>query len=445
MKLALRAVVGPVLSRYGAVLLQFVTMALIAQRLPTDEAGQYILLLGLVQTLYLLTGFGLPDGLVPASAQVQRSAGAAPTLTRLLLVCLASLATICLALFIGLGVFSGGVFLAGAASLWLAGHGWIFVVSQALVSKGRAQAGTFVFYTSANLMGVATILPYLLFADNPTLTGAVVASLLSTFVAAGSATFYLWRVGHSDDSGVASRVCAPLRECFKAGIPISFARFIQSVIVWMPVWVASVLLGAEEAATLGIASRVAAGAGAALAAVRFSIRHTLAGLVADQAWPAIRRSNRSVANLAFTVAILGIVGAALFGPQVLSRIFGEVYAASALPLTIMLVGLAGESFGGAVDEVIKMAGRGWVVVGAQTVSLLMSSFLYFGVGQMGVWAIACTYAFSMVCTYGLLLAYVYRRQRIWLGLSVFLSRSRESEGLTDYLAPKPQGAQGGAK
>jgi O-antigen/teichoic acid export membrane protein len=104
---------------------------------------------------------------------------------------------------------------------------------------------------------------------------------------------------------------------------------------------------------------------------------------------------------------------ATVGDELIALIFGPDYRGAALVVTVMLIGTIGESFGGPVDEVLKMAGHARVVVGVQVVVV----FAGFGLQVLaartgGVIGLVTVYSLLFVVQYLTLIGYLWRLRRV---------------------------------
>lgn len=411
----------PVLSRYSAIVVQFLIAALVTNRLPVDGAGQYFTIAGLVLSSYFLAGLGLPDGLVRTVPPLLER-GEAAAATRLVRAAFATglMSALVLSALFGLAIWLGGAAakIAFGAAVWWLGYGTMFVGAQGLVAAGWVKAGAFAFYSAINLALLVSLVPAVLLSSEPTIllfvTVSGAAALLSGAVIGGG----LWRVTRPDaeDSigdDATGAIWPVLQSSWPAGAAMAAGRVVQAVLIWSPVWIAGWVAGSEAAAFMGLSGRLMSAIAAVLAVVRFSIRPELARHAAAERWSEIQAVASGIAFWATALALVAIIGDLSVGRPLIVLVFGEPYGAVFLVLAISLGATLGESFGGPVDEVLKMSGAARQVLFSQTVWLVIGLGVQAGAGAVfGTLGIAAGYAATIAGLYGSLILLLWRKRGI---------------------------------
>lgn len=365
----------PIISRYSSILVQFLLVTLIARALTPDDAGTYFLVSGLTLATYFLAGLGIPDGLV-AACPAARALGNGNAVRHMAMKGVAYSCGISLILpitvYLLFRALQHEASIALPASILCMGYSFTFIAAQTLVATEKVQPGSFVFYSAINTCLCFTTVPYLLIAKSPGLID-VLAINAHTALAAGGASlaFTIWHV-HKLTGGGSS---VSLVGLWKNGLLISLGRVVQASILWMPVWIAGILLTNADAALLGLAGRLLSIVGALLAAIRFAIRPTLAFLASRNDWRAVERISGNVALVASAFSVAAMATAWLFGEDLIALVFGESYRPASALLFIMLGATLAESVGGAVDEILKMSSKSGVVLASQIIALLAIAVL----------------------------------------------------------------------
>lgn len=214
-----------------------------------------------------------------------------------------------------------------------------------------------------------------------------------------------------------------MRDAWRQGIMIAAGRVIQACLLWSPVWVVSVALGATDAALVGLGARLVAAVAAVIGAVRFSIRPTLVRDAAKGDWRSIEVRCSRIALFTVGLAVAAIVTLLAFGPSLVSAFFGPEFRAASYVTALMLVGTIGESLGGPVDEVLRMSGYASVVFRSQALALFVAvpAQLLAGV-YGGLIALLVVYGLMFIALYSVLIGYLWRLHRI-LVLPKFTKRA----------------------
>ncbi|WP_311210877.1 MULTISPECIES: hypothetical protein [unclassified Aeromicrobium] len=353
--------------RYAGLLLQFVVLAVLAQRLPPESYGTYVLVLGVVLPTYFLVGLGSSEWFVRDVPQLRSSerdatlpglagavltavffSGLATAVVVAALVAMTELRTAAL-VFAGVMVISAGLMFNGA---------------QLLLGSGSGRLGAFFFYPALNIAIAASALPVVIVASQPTFTqvatAAGAAAALGGTVAV-IAALLACGVGRPDLRQLVSR--GPL------GLRLAGARAAYSLGLWMPTLVAGAVLSAAEAGEVGTAGRIAVAVSAITAAFRFMVRPAFARAGSDGNLEEIRRLCARLSGVASVLAAGALVANIALGEGVLSWMFGPGLSALPTLLSILLVGVLAEALVGPADEVLKMLGFESAILGAYCVML----------------------------------------------------------------------------
>lgn len=412
-----------VIFRYFSMVLQFVTFVFVTRRLSVHGTGIYYEVFGLVNTTYFLAGLGISDGLVKWVSHADATGGAAdvrPLVRRagwanggstILFATIGVL--ICLHKFpVSLTLLTAG---------WWICYSAVFYGSQALVSLGSTSWGAFYFYPATSIALFATSVPYLLFAQKPTIEGTLVATLIGAFAcgiaALISVAIGLKRFPPSPNS-------ASLRPVLRLGIFIGAGRVLQTALYWIPVWAIGFVSGASSAGPLAIASRLAVATAAVMAAIRFTIRPAIVRNAAQDNWESIALESRQLATIASLLTLGALIGALTAGPWIIRIIFGSHYGGAAVLLAVLLIGVLGECIGGPVDEILKMTGCAEMVMCTLAGAAICEAGLVWAVARYGAIAMTAAQSAVFVSMFGFLLWKVWRRNRVYVGATIIPSHLR---------------------
>jgi len=405
----------PILSRYGAIAVQFLIVAMITNSLSMRDTGIYFSIFGLILTTNFASGLGLPDGLVRACPPVAESNNRELVVTLLssgLTIGFASIAGLSLAF----GLFSAGMFghysLILPVSVWWASYGVTFLMSQTLVAAGYTRLGTFVFYSAINCGLLLVLLPYLALSSTPPLGHVLYVTMAGAAIAAFvSCTFVIVNVARPNRPQYSTE----LRAAWTTGLLIALGRIVQAAIIWSPVWVAGVIVDAPGAALIGLATRLVSAVAAVIAAIRFSIRPDLARDAAAGRWTKIEEIASRIAFWASLLALAAIGGTLLLGKPIITIVFGQTYQEAYVLVALFLLGTLGESIGGPVDEILKMSGRAKTVLTFQifivAIGLILQSFAATWFGLPGV---AIGYAACLAALYAMQIIYLKKSVGIFV-------------------------------
>jgi O-antigen/teichoic acid export membrane protein len=207
---------------------------------------------------------------------------------------------------------------------------------------------------------------------------------------------------------------ATIRALVTIGIRLSFARAIGYVGVWLPTFLAGVILAPAQAGYLGTANRLAFAVGAVTAAVRFAVRPAIVRAFDRGDHDSIKETCGRLATVTFFLACLAIVVSAVSGSSILRIAFGPDLVSAAPLLTILLLGIAFEAFCGPVDEVLKMTGHENRVSTILMVGVATSTVAIFVVAPLGVAALAWVQVGYSVVIFGTMIVIARLGLGIWL-------------------------------
>ncbi len=397
--------ISAIFSRYCSALIQFLIIILVTRYFSAHDAGIYLQLLGVVSATYFLAGLGIPDGLVKSisSARANGDYESVRPLIRKSFILTTQFSLIILSA----GLFAGWVIGVNAyyltfISIWWLCLGLIFYCAQALLALGSKSLGSFYFYPAANIFQLVFLGPYLLASPQSDLYVSITLTVVAVALCAIMALLHLRREVENF-SGIAAVV--EWKPMLRLGFVICLSRTFQSCIFWLPVWMVGVFLGASEAGILAVASRLAVVVASAMAAVRFVVRPAIVAAEARGDWAEIERTGRLIATAATIGSIVALVISLVAGEYLIAWIFGESYRAAALLFSILLIGAIGESFGGPVDEILRMTGRSVLVlkvlIGSAVAELVLILFFH----SSGL-AVSIAQSLSIVGMYGIMILYL---------------------------------------
>lgn len=401
--------------RYGGIALQFVILLILARHLNPDDYGRYMLVLSAVLPTYFLLGFGVSETFVrDAPKLVQRSDTAQ----------LATLAGTTLAFAIGTAIaigVAGGLLvsllplgettrtIAAFILAFFIANGLMFNGAQLLLGAGAQGLGAFFFYPAVNLSLAVSAVPYVVLSGAPTFAGVAIATSLAALLIAGLALLMVTlRVRpRRPHLGVA-------RHLVRVGARLSAARGLYGAGIWLPTFIAGVVLSPVQAGYLGTAGRLAVAVGAVTAAVRFAIRPTIVRAFEAQDRHAIKLICGRLASVTLVISAFALAVSGLAGQWLITKTFGASLAPAAPLLTILLLGIAIEAFAGPVDEVLKMTGHESRVLGVFCVAVPAAVVALLAVSHWGVTAMAWVQVLYTLVVFGAMIVVVRREWGIWL-------------------------------
>lgn len=401
--------------RYGGIALQFVILMILARHLSLDDYGRYMLVVSAVLPTYPLLGLGVSETFVrDAPRHVQRGRSDE----------VAALVGATLAASLGM---AAGVTVVGGLLVWLLpldpttttlaafvvtffiANGLTFNAAQLLLGGGFQALGSFFFYQAVNLSLLMSAVPYVVFEKTPTFQGLAVAASSGALLMAGAAiTLAVYRIPPARAS------VATMRHLVRIGIHLSAARALGHAGNYLPTFAAGVVLAPVQAGYLGTASRLAAAVGAVNAAMRFAVRPSIVCTFERQDHDAIRETCGRLATAAFAAASLAFIVSAFAGHTLIPFVFGPDLESAAPLLTILLVGVACEAFGGPADEVLKMTGHEKRVLAVLAAGVASAALALFVVAPLGVAAMAWVQVSYSVAVFGTMILMVHRELGIWL-------------------------------
>lgn len=408
---------APIISRYSSILVQFWIVTLISRSLTTEDVGTYFVISGAVLTLYFLSSFGVADGLIlVTSKRISRGHNrqAATRIFGAITIGLISLVPFCLLVGIAAYTFTTSWLMSGLVVLWLLGYCLCFIASQALIAMHKVRVGTFIFYSAVNFALLITTAPYLLTSSDPSLISTVAWISLPALFAGLSSISYCYLFALRPRTRISLRYCTLAgRRSACLGWSIAIGRLVQSSLLWSPVWASGIIIGANEAAQVGLATRLYGVLGALLAAVRFSVRPQIAKLASAGEWLLIETLSRRIALSALVFVFITFLFVLLAGNLAISLLFGPSYSEAWLLLLIMFGAFLGESMGGPVDEVLRMTGYATRVMYFQTAFVFAFWVAAWPLAvEFGTYGVAVAFAIAMTCLYGALSAFLHRKHRI---------------------------------
>lgn len=400
---------SPIASRYGAIVIQFLIVIIVARNLDLHEAGLYFVAFGTVATTFTLAGLGMPDGMVKVVANAiatKNCNSVRPSISRAAAITIASSAAVGLvAALFAMAIGFDASFVTAVACWWLL-YCLVFFLSQILVSLHRPASGTFFAYTAINIAYVFTLVPYLALTQSPTAVGAIWAGVAGSFIAAVAACIWALKslsAFSRSDSDTAEE------GMFRLGASLAASRFLQASLAWIPVWTTAYFLGAEQAAVYSAAGRLMVAVTAVVASLRFAVRPEIIRSAANNDWRSIERLGRVISLGSTALAVLALLAVAILGNFIIPIVFGPDYVRAVPILLILLIGAVGEGIGGPVDEVLKMTGHQTFVlltlVVAACCTLLLSAVLSGG----GAIVVAAAPAFTFCGMYMCQIIYLYRQ------------------------------------
>jgi O-antigen/teichoic acid export membrane protein len=404
-----------VVLRYGGIALQFVILMILARHLSLDDYGRYMLVVSAVLPTYPLLGLGASETFVrdaPKYEQQGRSNEVAALVGATLMAALGMAA--CVALVAGVLMWllpldpATTTLVAFVVTFFIA-NGLTFNAAQLLLGGGFQALGSFFFYQAVNLSLLTSSVPYVVFAKTPTFQGlAVAASSGALLMAAVAILLAVYRIRPAWAS------VATMRHLVRIGIRLSTARALGHAGNYLPTFAAGVVLAPVQAGYLGTASRLAAAVGAITAAVRFAVRPSIVRAFDRQDHDAIKETCGRLATAALAAVSLAFVVSALAGDSLIVFVFGPDLELAAPLLTILLVGVACEAFGGPVDEVLKMTGHDKRVLAVLAVGVTSAALAVFVVAPLGVRAMAWVQVGYSVVVFSTMILMVRRELGMWL-------------------------------
>ena len=408
----------PIINRYAATLLQFLITFLVAKSLTLEDAGVYFVSFGIVTVSSLTAGWGAPDGavkLLPAA----EATGDHTTVASLSRVAtrfsLLSLVPGFVILFFVANLVVHERSIALGIAIWWLGASTTIIVGQILISRGATSQGTAVFYGAVNwVVAIMLLAVYAVGGDLSTLSRVVDWTALGA-ACAGVVSLLLLRRHPAGDYVPELSWGSSTRKLLESGLPIALGRLVQSGFIWSPVWLAGAFYGPEVAGLVGLASRLAAAVGAAIASIRFAIRPQIVRAAALDEWSEISRFSSRIAFWMTFLCLLTIAGNVALGTYVIGAFFGNEFSSAAPYVTIMLFATLAESAAGAADEVVRMTERGTRILAIQAVFVTCSTSLQAVAGVLtNAYGLVACYSVGFVALYVYLVLFLQKRRGILL-------------------------------
>ncbi|AQT78736.1 hypothetical protein B1R94_04950 [Mycolicibacterium litorale] len=378
--------------RYGGLAIQFVILSVLARHLDTADYGRYLLVLSVVTPLNGLLALGVSESFVREapvllhdgdSSEVRKLVGATVTVALGMAAFTAVSAAVVL-WFLPIGHTTTVVI--GFIVAMLIATGLTFNGAHMLLGAGFEVLGSFFFYPAVNLSILLSSVPYVVLTEAPTFAGiALVNSSAALVVAAAANLAVLWRMRPSRPDG------ASMTHLVRLGIRLASIRTLRQGGGWIPTFVAGVTLGPTQAGYLGLASRTALLVAVPTQTLRFAARPAIVRAYARGDYQEIRAICGRPAGLAFTIALIAVLVSSFAGDWAIGLAFGKDMVPAAPLMTVVLLGVALDAFGGPVDEVLKMTGHEklalkilCVCIAGEAIALVVTS--HFGVVAMA-WAV----------------------------------------------------------
>jgi len=400
--------------RYGSIAVQFVVLAILARHLALDDYGRYMLVLGAVWSTYTLLGLGVSETFVreaPKHMQRGRPDEVAALVGGTVTVALGTAAFVVLAggvLVWLLALDPATTTLVVFILAFVVANGLVFNAAQILLGGGFDALGSFFYYPAMNLSLLMSSVPYVVLAETPTFQGVAIATSSAGLLTAAIAILLaVCRIRPAWAS------VSTMRRLVRIGIRLSFARAMGYVGVWLPTFLAGVILAPAQAGYLGTANRLAFAVGAVTAAVRFAVRPAIVRAFDQGDRDSIKATCGRLATVTFFIACLAIVVSAVSGGSILRIAFGPDLVSAAPLLTILLLGIAFEAFCGPVDEVLKMTGHENRVSTILMVGVATSTVTIFVVAPLGVAALAWVQVGYSVVIFGTMIVVARLGLGIW--------------------------------
>lgn len=419
--------------RYLAIIIQFAVVIAVTRNLPIDIAGRYFTVFGIIAVAFSLSGIGIPDGCVKSMSEARASKdfgklrdisfGAVP---------------VSLCINVGIAIVIGLIATKVAGleknmhaiiALWWFGYAGTFFFSQFLVGAGKPVIATFFAYSSINLMYVVSLLPALIFIDQPNLNIVMLIAALASNAAMIGAALTVIRVrknllGQTSSTSLKDQI-TEMRASISAGFPMMLSRFMQASLPWIPVWLLGYFHSAEAAAIYAAASRLTVAVTSVVAALRFSMRGTIIEANVAKRFKDIAALNRTVSLISAIPPLVGLIFLVAFGSWAVPLVLGEEYAPSVPVLIVLMFGVFGEAFGGLSDEILKMTGRARIVLWSLASAMLCQCIYGLFFAQHGPIYVAVGTALAFMLQYVWQVIWLSRKTQITI--LPFLSSNRGAD------------------
>ncbi len=416
----MRELASAVVWRYAALGIQFLIVVLIARHASLVDAGHYFAIFGGVAVTAVAAGFGVPDGAVrklPAALARGEIARAEDMARAGLTSSVASVAVVAVGVTtLAVAVGSGSLASLSVVAWWFS-FSLVVIGAQFVTGLGHAGAGAFLGYSVTNVFYLVSTVPYVMLADDVTLTGLLVAASAGTTCAALLSCVFVAVCVLRLRPAKRSEVDMPSwrttsRKLLAVGMPMTAARVLQGALPWIPVWALTVLASAQEAGLYAVASRLVVAAAAPIAAIRFAVRPQVVRLWVARSLREIGRLARWCSAAAAILPALGIVLLLATGDRLLVSVLGAQYAASQVVLIVLLVGVLGEAAGGISDEILKMTGSASFVLVTVAGCAMLQVIGCLSLGSRGATAVAGVTVLAFCAQYALQLQRIWHRTEI---------------------------------
>ena len=150
-------------------------------------------------------------------------------------------------------------------------------------------------------------------------------------------------------------------------------------------------------------------ASAVVAAFRFAVRSQIVIAATQKDWPHIERTARMIATISTAVAVCSLIGVLVLGEPVIKLVLGAKYGAATAVLAVLLIGAVGESFGGPVDEILKLTGHPNFVLVTLVITISIEATLAVFLARFSIMAAAAAQAAAFCIMYALQIAYLKKK------------------------------------
>ncbi|MFZ2981711.1 MAG: hypothetical protein WA085_11830, partial [Sphingobium sp.] len=180
----------------------------------------------------------------------------------------------------------------------------------------------------------------MLLTSAPNFTGLAAATV------SGASAMALWALVLTLRSGGRPRFrLSPALRQVAIGIRLAIARTLYGVGLWLPTFLAGILLNPADAGILGTAGRLSVAVSAAMAAVRFSIRPAIVRAAQRDDMDAIAALCGRLGTISLALCIVAMTATLLVGRPAIALAFGPGFDAVVPVLAILLLAVAIECFG----------------------------------------------------------------------------------------------------
>jgi O-antigen/teichoic acid export membrane protein len=402
--------------RYISIFIQFAVIVLLSRRVEIEIQGVYLATLGLVATTRVLTGAGIPMGIVrelPALLASGSTARIQPTVATAnwgSLTLSSIFAVVAILAAMSLGVEAR---IAIYAAIWWGCYATTYHCAQCLLALGEREAGSFYYFTGPPVALLLSLVPYLLLADSFSVAGLLLSTIAGALPLALTAVVQMSRALRRGNWPRGPIDINLLRTMIAFGAVNTISGFAIGAIYWMPTWLAGLTLGPAAAGIMGLSCRLYNVIVALLGAMRFVVRPQIVAAAVEHRWEAIERNARLIGTMTTANALLCLALHLLVGRWLIEAVFGAQYAAVFPVFAVLLLGAIAEAFGGVVDEVLKMTGAATFVACLLISGLMVEFVLGFYLQSLhGMMGLAWTQTIVLIAIYFFEIGYARSRRGV---------------------------------